>query len=269
MLNPLRPLLLGFVCLSFSAGTLTAQDFASFSHDQALAHSQAAIGTALDGVELTLGDGSRVAIEDYRGKPLIISMMYSSCHHVCPSTTAYLNQVVDKARDALGEDSFHVLSIGFDTVADTPERMQQFRVRADVKDSNWDFVAIDPPALDRLSKQLGFIYYPSPKGFEHLVQASVVDAGGVIYRQVYGMSFPVPILVEPLKQLVFGEPREQSMLSYLENRIRLFCTVYDPATDNYQVDVSVFIGTGVGLIVSILFGITLFREWRRSIEADR
>jgi protein SCO1/2 len=268
MLNPIRPVLVGLLCLS---GLVNAagEDFAGFSHDDALAYSQAAIGSGLADIELSKSDGTAVSLADFRGKPLVISMMYSSCHHVCPTTTQYLAQVVDKARAALGEDSFHVLSVGFDTHYDTPERMAQFRTRVGVEDSNWDFVAISPGQLELLSRQLGFIYYPSPKGFEHLVQSSVIDAQGVVYRQVYGMSFPTPIMVEALKQLVFNEPVAQSMLDYMSNRIRLFCTVYDPATDTYQIDISVFIGTFVGMVVSILFGYTLFREWRRSIESQR
>jgi protein SCO1/2 len=268
MLNPIRPVLVGLLCLSGLANA-AGEDFASFSHDDALAYSQAAIGAGLADITLSKSDGGVVSLADFRGKPLVISMMYSSCHHVCPTTTQYLAEVVEKARAALGENSFHVLSVGFDTHYDTPEHMAQFRTRVGNEDSNWDFVAISPEQLELLSEQLGFIYYPSPKGFEHLVQASVVDAQGVVYRQVYGMSFPTPIMIEALKQLVFDKPQAQSMLEYLENRIRLFCTVYDPATDTYQVDVSVFIGTFVGMLVSLLFALTLFKEWRRSIEAQR
>ena len=103
----------------------SAKEFAEFSRDEALAYSQAAIGAELAGVELTRSDGSTVAISDYRGKPLVISMIYSSCHHVCPSTTQNLRQVVDKARSALGDESFRVLSVGFDTANDSPERMAE------------------------------------------------------------------------------------------------------------------------------------------------
>jgi protein SCO1/2 len=76
-------------------------------------------------------------------------------------------------------------------------------------------------------------------------------------------------LIEPLKELVFGRPREQSALAHLGNRIRLFCTVYDPATDSYRIDISVFIGTFVGLVVSIVFGRILILEWRRSLRAGK
>ena len=94
-----------------------------------------------------------------------------------------------------------------------------------------------------------------------------MDADGTVSRQVYGITFPTPQLIEPLMELVFGKPREQSALSHLGNRIRLFCTVYDPATDNYYIDISVFIGTIVGIITSLVFGRVLFREWRKSNKA--
>ncbi|MEH6569579.1 MAG: SCO family protein [Halioglobus sp.] len=247
----------------------TEPDFSKFSHDDALAYSQRAIGTTLENVTLRKTDGSAIKLESYRGQPLLISMIYTSCHHVCPSTTQYLNQVVKKARSALDSDSFQVVSIGFDTVNDSPQRMAQFQSRVPVEDANWAFLSGDAGNMATLSKQLGFIYYPSPKGFEHLVQATIVDGKGAIYRQIYGMSFDTPLLIEPLKDLVFGRPREQSALHYMKNRIRLFCTVYDPATDSYRIDISVFIGTFVGLIVSIVFASVLVKEWRRSIKAGR
>jgi protein SCO1/2 len=263
------PALVGLFLSTNIAIAATDSDFLRFSHDESLAYSQAAIGTALQGIELIKTDGTPVSFKDYRGKPLVISMIFSSCHHVCPSTTQYLQQVVNKARSVLDEDSFQVLTIGFDTANDSPERMAQFRTSTGVTTGNWDFLSADADNMDTLVRQLGFIYTPSPRGFDHLVQASIVDADGVIYRQVYGMSFPTPQLIEPLKQLVFGEPRSQSSLDYLSKRIRLFCTVYDPATDTYHVDISVFIGTFVGMIVSLVFGRVLYKEWRRSFEADR
>jgi len=268
MLKFIRQAALGLL-LAQAAPLAIATDFGGFSRDEALQYSQAAIGETLASLQLLRQDGSAVPIEHYRGRPLVISLIYTSCHHVCPSTTQYLQQVVEKARSVLGSDSFQVVSVGFDTARDGPAQMADFRRSVGIVADNWDFLAADADNLDTLVRQLGFIYYPSPKGFEHLVQASIIDAEGVVYRQVYGMSFPTPALVEPLKELVFDRPRPPSALDYLENRIRLFCTVYDPATDAYHIDISVFIGTFIGMLVSLVFAWVLFKEWRRSIEADR
>jgi protein SCO1/2 len=273
MPRSLPPALLGLLFLiralaAASGNEVETPDFSGFDRDQAFAHSQAALGRQLSGVGLQRRDGSQVSIEDYRGKPLVISLIYTSCHHVCPSTTQYLQQVVGKARAALDDDSFQVVTIGFDTAQDSPLRMADFATRIGSVDPHWDFLSGDAASVAELVEQLGFIYYPSPKGFEHLVQASVVDEQGLVYRQVYGMVFPVPGLIEPLKELVFGEPRQESALDFLGDRIRLFCTVYDPATDSYRVDLSVFIGTFVGVMVCLVFGRALYKEWRRSLGSD-
>jgi len=238
---------------------------AGFSREDALAHSQAAIGNSLEGVELLAPDGDVVKLEDYRGKPLVISMIFTSCHHICPATTRHLREMVAKARDAVGEESFHVITVGFDTANDSPARMASFRRRNGVEDERWAFLAGDADNMARLVERLGFLYSPSARGFDHLIQSSVIDASGRLYRQVYGITFPTPHLVEPLKELVFGKPPGDSTLDYLKGRIRLFCTVYDPATDSYHIDASVFIGTAVGLIVSLVFGRVLIREWRRTL----
>ena len=263
------PAIAGLCTFLSVASVCAAPGVAEFSREDALAFSQAAIGETLADVTLVSSDGQQIAVEEFRGKPLVISLIFTSCHHICPSTTQYLQEVVKKARGALDEDSFQVVTVGFDVANDSPERMAQFGRTNGVTDSRWQFLAGDELAIDSLVNQLGFIYLPSSRGFDHLIQSTIVDADGRIYRQVYGITFPTPQLIEPLKELVFGHPKEQSSLSYLGNRIRLFCTVYDPATDSYRIDVSVFIGTIVGLITSLVFGRMLFKEWRKSIKAGR
>ncbi len=91
----------------------------------------------------------------------------------------------------------------------------------------------------------------------------MLDADGKIYRQVYGMNFDTPLLVEPLKELVFGTPKAASFLESLGNRIKLFCTVYDPATDRYRFDYSIFVGGLIGLTGLGFVTFLVVREWRR------
>ena len=129
------PALVGLLFSISAVFAATDPDFARFSHDESLAYSQAAIGTTLQGVTLVKSDGTPVSLQDYRGKPLVISMIFSSCHHICPSTTQYLQQVVNKARAVLKENSFQVLTIGFDTANDSPERMAEFRTSTGVTDA--------------------------------------------------------------------------------------------------------------------------------------
>lgn len=234
-----------------------------FDEKAALATSQAAIGRTLEDITLRDRSGRSVRLADYRGKPLVISVIYTSCYHICPTTTRHLAEVVQEARRALGDDSFRVVTIGFDTVHDTPDAMRMFAAQQGVDIRGWEFLSTDEASMQRLATSIGFLYFPTGKGFDHLVQATLVDAGGKIVRQVYGMNFDKPLLIDPLKQLVFGEHLGESAVAGLWSKVKLFCTTYDPASDRYRFDYSLFIGMFIGLLIITSVVVFLVREMRR------
>lgn len=239
-------------------------DAANYDADAALDTSQAAIGRQLSDLEFSDTHGNRVHLSDYAGKPLLISLIFSSCYHVCPVVTRYLAKAVDIAQEALGEDSFHVITVGFDVANDTPETMAVFARKQGIDVSGWDSLSGTQETIDRLTEELGFIYFPSPRGFDHIVQVTVVDRGGVVYRQVYGETFEIPWLVEPLKELVFNNPQTNPhSLAGLLDQIRFFCTVYDPTTGRYETDYSLFIQIAIGLMIVLSVAYYLLLErWR-------
>jgi len=253
-------LLLGILTISMASTTPAS----TFDPEQALQTSQAAIGKPVGDYILHNAQGQPVNLSSYRGKPLVISLIYTSCYHICPTTTKYLQSVIKKAKQVLGDDSFNVITIGFDVVNDSPQAMRLFAAQQGVDMDNWAFLSIDQPTLDKLAGDTGFLYYASPHGFDHLIQATVVDADGKVYRQVYDMKFDTPKLIEPLKELVYGTPKGASLMSHIGNRIRLFCTVYDPKSDRYIFDYSIFIGMLIGLTTLGFIGYLVIREWRKT-----
>ncbi|MDJ0709406.1 MAG: SCO family protein [Woeseiaceae bacterium] len=258
----LHRVLLAFL-LAGLAGVAAAAT--GYERDDALDVSQAAIGRGLASHTLRDTDGQPFDLDRLRGKPLVISMIYTSCHHICPAITRNLGETIDVAREALGADAFTVVTVGFDWKVDTPERMRQFAAGLGLDDvSNWHFLATDAGAVDRLSDNLGFIFYPSAKGFDHLAQATVVDADGKIYRQVYGVDVATTALVEPLKELVFNTPRSAGFLEHWVSTFKLFCTVYDPNSDRYRFDYSIFMAIIVGVLSLGLVALFIVREWRHA-----
>jgi protein SCO1/2 len=246
------------------AAPASAASSAKFDEKTALAINQAVLGKPLGDYTFTASDGRMVRLADFRGKPLVISLVYTSCYHICPMTTQHLAQVVRTARAALGDDSFSVLTIGFDTPNDTPAAMRRFALDQGVDMPHWRFLSADAATMAGLTKDLGFIANRAPHGFDHLIVASVIDPQGRVYRQVYGMNFDTPLLVEPLKELVFGAPVAPSLLTHLGNRIRLFCTVYDPTTDRYRFDYSIFMGIIIGFSIIATVSFLVIREWLRN-----
>lgn len=233
-----------------------------FDRQKALALSQAAIGRTLSDQRFYDTDGAVRRLSGYAGKPLVISMVFTSCHHICPTTTQNLAKVVRNARNVLGDDSFSVITVGFDTVHDTADAMRTFAREQNVDIAGWDFLATDAATVDALSGELGFQFAAAGGGFDHLIQTTIVDGRGVVFRQVYGMDIETPHLIEPLKVLVFGQDAAQSLLEQVTSRVRLFCTVYDPASDKYLFDYSIFVGLVVGIVMGVLFVVLLVREWR-------
>lgn len=232
--------------------------------------SQAAIGKSLGNYSFRAADGREVRLSDYRGTPLLISMIFTSCHHVCPTTTKHLLNASEAAQEILGDNSFNIISIGFDTVNDTPDAMRAFARQQGIDAENWQFLSATPETIAGLSEELGFQFFTSPRGFDHLVQVSMIDRQGVVYSQVYDINFKLPALVEPLKRLVLNRPASAGHpLAVLADRVRLFCTVYDPATGRYEFDNSLFFQIGSGF--TVVFGIAfyLFREMRRARRVRR
>ncbi|MDZ7670814.1 MAG: SCO family protein [Gammaproteobacteria bacterium] len=244
---------------SSEARAMRTQD--GFDRTQALAVSQAALGRSLGNHALVAADGTRVTLDRFSGKPLVVSMIFTSCAHICPATTQNLRKGVAEARRNFGTDSFNVVTIGFDAPRDTPDAMREFARRQGVSDPGWYFLAADQPTIDALARELGFIYFPSGGGFDHLIQSTIVDGKGVIYRQVYGIDFALAHLLEPLKELVYSLEPEQSLYQSLTNRIRLFCTVYDPASDSYRFSYAIFVGLIIGLMLGAVAVYLLAREW--------
>lgn len=264
-------MLLSFPLCSAYADTQAAQSVVAtgdagqaFDYDTALKISQGALDNLVGNYAFTNADGEQLTMNDLRGKPLVLSMIYTSCYQICPMTTRHLSKVVEKARDALGDDSFSVAIIGFDTQFDTPEAMQYFANKQGISDKNWNLLSISKEDLDALSKDIGFLYFPSSNGFDHLIQATIIDADGMVYRQVYGQVFDTPLLVDPLIELVLGRPQPaQSFISSLSSKIKLFCTTYDPVRDGYYFDYSLFLGILIGGSIIAYTVVVLVRERRK------
>lgn len=234
-----------------------------FQNKKALEDSQEAIGNQLSNFRFTDSAGKGITLHDLKGKPLVLSLIYTSCHQTCPMTTRHLSSVVEKARTTLGHDKFSVAILGFDSQFDSPQAMKHFAKKQGIEDANWYLLSADDKTIKAFTKELGFLFFTSPNGFDHMVQATIIDAESKVYRQVYGEVFDTPLLIEPLKELILGRPQpNQTILSELVNKVRFFCTNYDPASDSYHFDYSLFIGMIIGASIIVLIVIFLVKEFR-------
>lgn len=240
--------------------------------ETAYEQSQAAIGGRVSDHVLTDHNGRPLALADLRGRPLVVSLVYTSCATVCPITTDYLREQVVTARRAVG-DGFGILTFGFDASGDRPAQLAAFAGTHDLTGiDGWRIASADPETTAAFLAELGFSYATLAGSFEHVTQTSILDADGTVYRQIYGEAFPPQVLIQPLKELVLGTHTRSLAPQDLWNRINFLCTVYNPLTGAYRFDYGIFFGIFFGAASLLLTGFFILRLWlerRRALRSLR
>jgi len=229
----------------------------------AIAKSTQALGRTVGPHGLTDSHGTPFTLTDYRGKPLVISLVYSSCSSVCPPTTQHTIDAVTEAGRVFGLDRFAVLTIGFDARNDNVPRMAQFASQQGIKLPNWRVASGDAATIDALLGEIGFSYRAVAGGFDHPTQTTILDRDGKIYRHVYGETFPLRMFMEPLKDVVYGTSTPFSFTGIVD-RIKFICTAYDPGAGRYRIDYGLVFGSVLAAISLLVMGGLILREWLRA-----
>ena len=273
-LRSLTILVLLLVCASTSLSVNSATEFVAetskFNSETALRLSQAAIGTTPPDYTLLDRQGQAVRLSSFRGKPLLVSFIYTGCFQVCPTNTRSLYQAVQALQKLVGSDKFNVVSIGFNQPYDSPQAMRSFAAQHAINAVNWEFLSPHPSIVTALTKDFGFSYMPTAAGIDHVLEVTLLDAQGRINAQVYGDKLSPEKLGEPVRQLLRGEPIQNNLsLSELINRVRIICTVYDPTTGAYRYDYGLFleIAGGCTFFLTMIWFFT--EEWRMRRRVQR
>jgi protein SCO1 len=115
-------------------------------------------------------DGEPVSMRQLRGKPVIVTFLYTTCDDTCPAQA----QTVRGALDDLGED-VPALAIAVDPPRDTPARAQAFLAKARAL-GRIDFVLGTRAQLKPLWK--AFFIQPQSVNQEHQARFTLVDKKG-------------------------------------------------------------------------------------------
>ncbi|GMV56594.1 MAG: hypothetical protein AMXMBFR6_23990 [Betaproteobacteria bacterium] len=246
----------------------------TLDRDAALRASQAAIGRTITGYALLDRQGQPLRLAQYRGKPLLVSFVYTGCFQACPTGTRTLQESLRVLNKTFGADRFNVISIGFNQPADSPQAMRAFAAQHRIDAPNWDVLSPPPASAEALTRAFGFSYLATPAGFDHVVGVTVVDADGRIYAQAYGERMTPDQLGEPLRQLLRGAPMPQRLdIATLVERVRLVCTIYDPETGSYRYNYGLIfeIAGGVTFMLAMLvfFGLEARSRRRSRLAPDK
>jgi protein SCO1/2 len=282
-IRPWTDRLVGLVLL-LAAGAACAQGLhgeqatgaSRLNEAEAIRLGQEAIGRPVPDLILLDRERRPVRLAAYRGKPLLVSFIYTGCFQICPTQTRTLHEAVRGLQRMIGAQQFNVVSIGFNQPFDDPEAMRAFARQHRIDEPNWEFLSPPRDAVAKLTGAFGFSHVATPAGFDHVLGVTVVDAEGRIHAQVYGDRLRADQLGRPLRELLLDAPWGQgaavSTLAAVVERVRILCTVYDPDTGEYRYDWklifeliggALFFGT-----VAVYLGLDALERRRRRVAAN-
>jgi protein SCO1/2 len=120
--------------------------------------------------ELRNQDGEPISMRDFRGKPVIVTFLYTTCEDTCPIQA----QIVRGALDQLGHD-VPAIAIAVDPPRDTPARARAF-LSEQRAISRRDFVLGTRAELRPLWRE--FAIRPQSVKQEHQARITLVDPRG-------------------------------------------------------------------------------------------
>lgn len=217
--------------------------------------------------------GKTVRLGDYFGKkPAILSLVYYNCPMLCSETLDGLTSALMMVHLTPGKD-FNIVVISFDP-SETPQlaakkkALYVKRYGHPETANGWHFLTGERPAIDEVSKAVGFNYVrvPGPDGkltqFAHASSIQIITTDGKLAQYYLGVEYsPKDIL------LGLVEASGNKIGSPVAN-ILTYCYHYDPDRNKHSLIVARVVQLG-GMVTVAWLGGFMFLMFRRDLRLSR
>ena len=146
---------------------------------------------------ITDQQGRTSRLEDWRGKPVMISMFYSSCQFVCPRIVEALKRTEEGLAIKVP-----VLMVSFDPVRDDTAALKAMADERHIDAKRWTLARTDARNVRKLAAMLGIQYRELPSGeFNHSSVIILLDAEGRVVGKTATLGEADPAFVKLVKNL--------------------------------------------------------------------
>jgi protein SCO1/2 len=217
--------------------------------------------------------GKPVKLGDYFGEhPALLSLVYYTCPMLCSEELDGITSSLEMVKLTPGKD-FDVVVISIDP-SDTPEQAAKSKAlyvkrygRPETA-AGWHFLTGQRPAIDAVTKAVGFGYVrvPGPDGklsqFAHASSIELVTPEGKLAQYYLGVEYsPKDILLGLI------DASGNKIGSPVAN-ILTYCYHYDPQTNRHSLIVARVVQLG-GMITVAGLGGFIFLMFRRDLRLGR
>lgn len=185
-----RPLAAAFAIVAAAGAALAGIYNTSHTATGALPFPAEALRTHMmaPAIDLTDQDGSRVTLDDLRGRVVLITATYATCGHTCPIILDQVKRVTAALTPAQRAD-FRVLSVTLDPERDSTEVLANLSRMQDLRKPTYHLLTGPAELVNRTLDQLNVARSRDPKTgvIDHANLFVLVDRRGTLaYRFTLG-----------------------------------------------------------------------------------
>jgi protein SCO1 len=222
--------------------------------------------------------GDKVKLGNFLGKPVVLTLVYFSCEHICPLMLGGLSQALPRLAVVAGKD-YRVITVSFDE-ADTPKIAQAAKknyinaIGKSFPEDGWKFLTGKQESIHRLTEAVGFNYRKDIHGFSHPVVLVFLAPGGKISRYYYvtqfqyGAAYPISFSSFDLN-MALTEASQGKAVTGIRKAL-LYCFSHEPPGHSKFFNFMAVVGL-ITLIAMVSFFIYLqvtSKRYRKGKEYD-
>jgi protein SCO1/2 len=213
--------------------------------------------------------GREVVLGEYfRGKPVVLSLVYYECPMLCTLSLNGLASALDVLAFTPGQE-FELLTLSFDSsesaeLAAAKKQAYLGRYKRPGAERGWHFLTGERSEIERLTAAVGFRFAwdEQTKQFAHPAGVVVVSPQGRIAHYLYGIEYAPKDLRLALVEA--GDGR----IGTAVDQVLLYCYQYNPLTGRYSASIMALVRLAGAATVLALGGFILVMR-RREARAGR
>jgi protein SCO1 len=202
---------------SWLEGIVITQESADTSDPKGEGVGEAKAGDEVPNFDLVNQDGKRIRMNDYRGKALALTFIYTRCPlpeycTLMSNNFAAIDRQLQKEPDLYQKT--HLLSVSFDTDYDTPAVLKSYGAAhtgrySDEKFDHWEFASGNADQVKGLAQFFGLRYFHDTQSGQeqiiHSLRTAVIAPDGKVFKVYRENKWKPEEIVEDLRQLSSGK----------------------------------------------------------------
>lgn len=141
-------------------------------------------GDAVPDFELVNQDNKRIKLSQYRGRPLLLTFIYTRCPlpEFCPLTSKKFSEIYRELSSLPSSKKPHLLTISFDSDYDTLAVLRDYarRYMNPLAFKDWEFATGSMGQIKEITTYFGLIYRKESGQITHSLVTALIGADGTL-----------------------------------------------------------------------------------------